>query len=216
MPPRPPAPRRHRDGVQEPAAVAALVDALSDDPFYQSITIDYAADPARRKLALGRYLAYSMDEAARTGVCLVAPGPAAGAAIWSMPASAAEQRIESAAKSRFLATILGPQGYGNYHRIVGFMAPIAERLVPPEAWYLSIVGIAPAAQGRGVGADLLAPTLALARDAQVPCYLETFAPRNLPFYERLGFRALAAPHEPTTRSDYVLMRRDAASSGGPV
>ena len=141
--------------------------------------VDFAADLMRRKVALGRYLAYSMDEAARIGVCLVASGPAPGAAIWSMPASAAELRIESAAKSRFLATILGPCGYGNYHRIVEFMAPIAERLVPPEAWYLSIVG-------------------------------------NLPFYERLGFRALAAPHEPTTRSAYVLMRRDAAPSGGPV
>ena len=208
--------RLHRDGADEPAAVDALIDALFDDPFYQSITVDFAADLMRRKVALGRYLAYSMDEAARIGVCLVASGPAPGAAIWSMPASAAELRIESAAKSRFLATILGPCGYGNYHRIVEFMAPIAERLVPPEAWYLSIVGVAPAAQGRGVGADLLAPTLAQARDAQVPCYLETFTPRNLPFYERLGFRALAVPREPTTGSAYVLMRRDAAPSGGPV
>ena len=208
--------RQHREGSPEPAVVDALVEALFDDPFYQSITIDFAADLARRKLALGHYLAYSMNEAARMGVCLVAPGPAAGAAIWSMPASAAAQRTESAAKSRYLATILGPNGYRNYHRIVEFMAPIAERLVPPEAWYLSIVGVAPSAQGRGAGADLLAPTLAQARTNRVACFLETFTPRNLPFYERLGFRALAAPHEPTTRSAYVLMLRGATLASGPV
>ena len=208
--------RQHREGSPEPAVVDALVEALFDDPFYQSITIDFAADPAQRKLALGRYLAYSMDEAVRMGVCLVAPGPAAGAAIWTKPASAAAQQAESAAKSSYLASILGPHGYRNYHRIVEFMAPIAEQLVPPEAWYLSIVGIAPSAQGRGAGADLLAPTLAKARENRVACFLETFTPRNLPFYERLGFRTLAAPHEPTTGSAYVLMLRGAGSAGGPV
>lgn len=201
--------RLHRDGAREPAAVDALVCALFDDPFYQSITIDYAADPARRRLALGHYLAYSMDEAARTGVCLVAHGPAPGAAIWSMPAGAGVQQAASVAKSRYLATVLGPRGHRNYHQIVGFMAPVAERLVPPEAWYLSIMGIAPSAQGRGAGANLLAPTLAQARDARVACFLETFTPRNLPFYGRLGFRALVTSHEPTTGSAYVVMLRDA-------
>ena len=205
----PPVLRVHRDGAREPAAVEALIDALFDDPFYQSITIDFAADPTRRRSALGHYLAYSMDEAARTGVCLVAREPASGAAIWSLPASLAVQAQESAAKSRYLGTILGPQGHRNYHRIIEFMAPVAERLVAAETWYLSIVGIAPSAQGRGAGATLLEPTLAQAHDVRAACFLETFTPRNLPFYERLGFRAVARPLEPTTGSAYVVMLRDA-------
>jgi hypothetical protein len=194
--------RQHREGSPEPAVVDALVEALFDDPFYQSITIDFAADPAQRKLALGRYLAYSMDEAVRMGVCLVAPGPAAGAAIWTKPASAAAQQAESAAKSRYLATI-GPRtgiattiaSSNSWPRLPSGWChprpvPVDRGIRPPRA-------VAPAR-------ICLLPTLAQAREP-VACFLETFTPRNLPFYERLGFRALAAPRA-DDRLACVLMR----------
>ena len=79
------------------------------------------------------------------------------------------------------------RGMENYHRIVRYMTALAAQAIPHSAWYLSIVGILPSAQGRGLGATLLAGTLAEASHAHVPCYLETFTPRNLRFYERLGF-----------------------------
>ncbi len=187
--------------------VRALVEALSDDPFYRSITVDFATDPARRDAVLGQYFDYSMAEAERIGVCAVLPGCAA---IWSLPMPAARRGAEAAAKERHLATVLGPQGIQNYHRIVSFMAPLAEPLAPADAWYLSIVGVAAASQNQGLGARLLTPTLALAREAGAACYLETFTPRNLPFYERLGFRVVGTFREPTTGSTYDVMRRDAA------
>lgn len=89
------------------------------------------------------------------------------------------------------------------------MAPRAARVVPHNAWYLSIIGILPTAQGRGLGAKLLAGTLAEASHANVTCYLETFTPRNLRFYERLGFHRVADYLEPTTDKEYVVMRKDA-------
>jgi ribosomal protein S18 acetylase RimI-like enzyme len=89
------------------------------------------------------------------------------------------------------------------------MAPLAARVAPRDAWYLSIIGILPSAQGRGLGATLLAGTLAEASHADLTCYLETFTSRNLRFYERLGFRRVADHLEPTTNEEYVIMRRDA-------
>jgi GNAT superfamily N-acetyltransferase len=97
----------------------------------------------------------------------------------------------------------------NYHRIVRYMAPLAARVIPRGAWYLSIIGILPSAQGRGLGATLLTETLAEASHAHKPCYLETFTPRNLNFYERLGFLRVANDLEPTTNKEYVVMQRDA-------
>ena len=190
-------------------ASTALVESLIDDPFYRAITVDFVRDHAARKRALTLYFHYSLREAERTGRCVVAPDPKLGAAAWLLPRSPAIDAAESSAKAEYLAIILGPRGIENYHRIVNYMTPLAAKVVPHGAWYLSIIGIRPSAQGRGLGATLLAGTLKEASRAQVPCYLETFTPRNLKFYERAGFRRVADHLEPTTNKEYVVMCRDA-------
>jgi ribosomal protein S18 acetylase RimI-like enzyme len=180
---------------------------LIDDPFYLAITEDCGPDFAQREQALRRYFEYSLAEAQRTGRCIVASDPALGAAAWLLPRAADVEAAESQAKSEYLASILGPRGNDNYHRMVRYMEPLAARVVPGGSWYLSIVGILPAAQGRGIGAALLDETLAEASDARVSCYLETFTPRNVRFYERLGFRPVAEHVEPITAKAYVVMLR---------
>lgn len=186
----------------------ALAESLLDDAFYWAITEDFGADLTARKRALRRYFEYSLEEAERIGRCVVAPDPALGAAAWLLPRSREVEVAESAAKAEYLATVLGPRGMENYRRISNYMAPLAARVVPRGAWYLSIIGILPSAQGRGLGAALLAGTLAEALEAQAPCYLETFTARNLRFYERLGFCQAAKHLEPATNCEYVVMRRD--------
>ncbi len=190
-------------------ASSALTESLFDDAFYWAITEDCGNDLAARKRALNLYFQYSLEEAGRTGRCVLAPDPNLGAAAWLLPRTPAVDAAESAAKSEYLASALGPRGRENYYRIVRYMAPLAARVVPPDSWYLSIVGILPSAQGRGLGAKLLAGTLAEASRAHVTCYLETFTPRNLKFYERLGFRKVAEHLEPTTNKEYVVMRKEA-------
>ena len=89
------------------------------------------------------------------------------------------------------------------------MNSMAEQSAPlvNGAWYLSIIGIAPHAQGQGLGQRLLAPTLAEADAAGADCYLETFNTRNFRFYERVGFQTKRIFREPTTGSEYALMIR---------
>ena len=83
---------------------------------------------------------------------------------------------------------------------VGFAGDHSRRR---DAWYLSIIAIAPEAQGQGLGRLLLAPTLAEADAAGAVCYLETFSPRNLTFYERAGFGRRARIDEPTAPAAYT-------------
>ena len=86
--------------------------------------------------------------------------------------------------------------------LLWFAAAIEE-----SAWYLSIVGVAPSAQGRGIGARLIEPTLAEADEAGAHCYLETFDSRNPRFYQRLGFSAVGSHVEPVTGSAYTIVHR---------
>jgi ribosomal protein S18 acetylase RimI-like enzyme len=60
----------------------------------------------------------------------------------------------------------------------------------PEHWYLAMVGVAPAWQGRGYGAALMRPVLARCDAQEVPAYLEASTPRNRALYQRHGFEVV--------------------------
>ena len=77
-------------------------------------------------------------------------------------------------------------------RLLQFMTGVAERHPKQPYWYLENVGVEPAAQGLGVGTRLLEPVLALADEADRPCYLETQTERNVAWYRKLGFEVREA------------------------
>lgn len=190
-----------------PPSDAALVEALYDEPFYQRLLVDTPAEDRRR--ALAAYFAYSLGEAGRTGRVVTTPDPTLGAAPWLLPRTAEVDAAEHEAKRDAFAGLFGPEGRANYDRMIGFMGPRAVAAVPPGAWYLSILGVHPSAQGRGLGAALIEPTIAEARRTGVVCWLETFSPRAERFYTRLGFTTCASHHDPTAGADYVIMRLEA-------
>jgi GNAT superfamily N-acetyltransferase len=185
----------------------ALVDSLRFDPFYVAISENFGDDEVRRREALARYFDYSMSEGERRGRLVVWPDPAIGAAVWLLPAVASVCDAESEDKAVFLTEVMGARGAENYRRIIDFMRPRALAVIDESAWYLSIVGVAPSAQGRGIGARLLDATLAEADEVGVQCYLETFDGRNPRFYQRLGFSAVGSHVELVTGSAYTIMNR---------
>jgi ribosomal protein S18 acetylase RimI-like enzyme len=58
----------------------------------------------------------------------------------------------------------------------------------PAHWYLGILGVDLARQGQGLGSAVMAPKLAECDGAASPAYLESSNERNVPLYERHGFR----------------------------
>jgi GNAT superfamily N-acetyltransferase len=190
-----------------PATLAALIDSLRYDPFYVAITEEFADNEGRRRQALGRYFDYSMSEGARVGRLVVWPDESVGAAVWLLPAETSVYDAEAKAKAEFLAEVLGAAGADAYRRMVDFMRPRASVAVGESAWYLSIIGVTPSAQGQGIGRRLIEPTLADADVAGVDCYLETFGSRNPRFYQRIGFSAVESHVEPVTGAPYTIMRR---------
>ena len=193
--------------TEHTASVMSLVEALEDDPFYQAITPEHSNDITGRRAILKNYFEYSIREGEKLGRCTVIPGDDRGAAVWLLPVLPAVQAEAKAAKDDTFAALLSRQGYANYQRIIAFMAPRAEEVAGSSAWYLSIIGVSPRAQGQGLGRRLLQPTLAEADRANAVCYLETFGPHNLRFYERLGFTPVKSQLEPVTAAAYWIMLR---------
>ena len=188
-------------------ATASAVAALEDDPFYRAIAVEYRGDDIRRRHALGQYFDYSIREGERHGRTVHLEDPALGVAVWLLPHAPEARSRESTAKRIFLERALGIEGCENYYRIVEFMHERTARLIGQDAWYLSIVAVNPTAQGRGLGRKLLQPTIAEADRVSAVCYLETFTPRNISFYERMRFSVVGRITEPTTRSEYAVMVR---------
>ncbi len=190
----------------DPAAATAVA-ALENDPFYRSICASYVHAAARRRAVLAQYFAYSIQEGRDVGRCVHLADRTRGVAVWLLPQAPDVQSRAADKKRAFLEATLDAEGCARYHRIVNFMKTKAASLVDGRAWYLSIVAVDPTAQGQGLGRKLLEPTIAEADRVSATCYLETFSPRNLAFYERLGFATQARFAEPTTGADYVVMVR---------
>ena len=63
-------------------------------------------------------------------------------------------------------------------------------------------------QGQGMGGPLIEKGLQTTDTLKVPTFLETFTPRNMTFYNRLGYTAAASFYEPTAKAEYWIMTRD--------
>jgi GNAT superfamily N-acetyltransferase len=75
-------------------------------------------------------------------------------------------------------------------------------------WLLDSIAVEPAAQGRGLGAALIAAGLALARADGIGAFLSTGTQRNVEIYERSGFRIVEVADAPGGGPTIYFMRWD--------
>jgi ribosomal protein S18 acetylase RimI-like enzyme len=82
--------------------------------------------------------------------------------------------------------------------------------VPGPHWYLPLIGVDPSRQPQRLGVTLLRAMLARIDVEGLPCYLETFQPTNVPFYQRSGFQIVAEEREPSSGLLYWVFKRPPA------
>lgn len=200
---------------QTRAAASSLAAALISDPFYRSVTVACGDDEAARLDMLAKYFALALVEGFQAGRVDLADSAGNGAAIWTTDTPLPLRQAAYAQREAALRELLGPQGTANFAAIVENMEHALAQHGLQDAWYLSIAGIAPAAQGRGLGASVLAPGLAAVDRAGAVCFLETYNERSLPFYGRLGFEVAGRHTEAVTGADYWLMLRQPVQAAMP-
>ncbi|MDN2695940.1 N-acetyltransferase [Janthinobacterium sp. SUN073] len=190
-----------------PRIARSLAAALAGDPFYRTVTVACGEDEAARLAMLEAYFALALAEGEQAGRVDLADAAGHGAAIWTTDTPAALRQAAYAQREQGLRTLLGPQVFAYFSAIVANMEHALAPHGLQDAWYLSIAGIAPAAQGQGLGASVLAPGLAAVDAARAACFLETYNERSLQFYARLGFVVAGRYAQALTGSDYWLMVR---------
>jgi ribosomal protein S18 acetylase RimI-like enzyme len=74
-------------------------------------------------------------------------------------------------------------------------------------WYLPLIGVDPAHQGKGLGDALMAHVLARCDRERVPAYLESTNPRNVSLYRRHGFEPIGAIQSGSSPILVPMLRR---------
>lgn len=186
----------------------ALYLSLQHEPFYTQMERSVSQDPDAGREAMTRYFDYSMKEGRQYGELYLPDGAFYGASIWCRPTNDALSSKIMGEKKTFLRQNLGETCLKKYKDMVDFMSGKAENIIPAASWYLSIVGLSPQYQNRGLGGTLVKPILDITDSFGMPSYLETFNARNKHFYQRLGYKEIASFIEPVTNAEYWVMLRE--------
>jgi ribosomal protein S18 acetylase RimI-like enzyme len=170
---------RIAQATDEDAVMAVLMLAFATDPPMRYIF----AKPAGYADGFRRFAAVTGDPSLAAGAAYLADDGAA-AALWLPPGVQGD-----------LAAI-GPlvQAFAPPERLP-VLSKVGEaiRAFHPDGphWYLSMLGVDPMRQGRGLGSALLEAGLARCDADGAIAYLESSSPKNVPLYERYGFEVLA-------------------------
>jgi ribosomal protein S18 acetylase RimI-like enzyme len=184
-------------------AAAALAAAFMDDPL-QSYTFPDADERARRSPA---HFAALLRFGLMGGEVLTSAEPGGGASVWLPPRAVPTEAMFVESGLARLGDLIGEDAARRFGSVIDFIEPFHKAAMPEPHWYAMVVGVAPAFQGQGLGRALLQPILDRADADAIPCYLETTQPRNVTFYQRLGFRVLREDVEPASGLRIWTFRR---------
>jgi GNAT superfamily N-acetyltransferase len=159
--------------------VDILVDAFFDDPTWSWVF----PDPLRRRDQQRVIWQALVEGAIRYPAVWLNAGETA-TAVWIPPDATEMSEEQEAALAAAITDMMGDDA----PRVLG--ATEAFELAHPhhESHYvLTLLGTYVAHRGRGYGLDLLAQTLTVVDDADMPAYLEASHPANVALYQRYGF-----------------------------
>ena len=165
------------------AVASALAEAFYDDPHFRF----FVPDDSKRMVRLERGFRTFITRLWLRHDEGYTNAQVSGAAIWLPPGT---WHVGFFEQLLMLPAIAGNLLSGTPRFLRAFA--MIERKHPrtPAHWYLPVIGVAPAWQGRGYGAALLRPALERCDHEGVPAYLEASTKRNCALYERHGFAKL--------------------------
>jgi GNAT superfamily N-acetyltransferase len=183
-----------------PALSRTLGRAFDDDPVMAHLIPRHVRHHTER---LARFMLLGTKGAVADGT-VYTTAELSGGAVWRAPGRWKVPTRQLLPDTPALVRALG-------RRLLVGMATLQalERHHPTEPhWYLEILGTEPAEQGKGIGSALMAPVLERCDTEGMPAYLESSKERNVPYYERHGFRVTEELRLPKDGPPLWAMWRD--------
>jgi GNAT superfamily N-acetyltransferase len=186
------------------AAGAAMARAFFVDNVMEYM---YPDEDERRRLGpwhFGAFIRYGY----LFGEVYTTSGNPDGTAVWFRPGEAdlTDERVQLSGLDR-AADVLGADAWARFSTVCEYVESLHPKEVPEPHWYLPLLGVDPALQGKGAGSALLRVILDRADRDGLPAYLWTAKARNVAFYQKHGFEVLTEGVEPTSGIRFWTMRR---------
>ncbi|HVU61795.1 MAG TPA: GNAT family N-acetyltransferase [Mycobacteriales bacterium] len=161
-----------------------LADAFAEDPVFQWLIDPNVRNRDQRMRMFFTSMSRSYLRQAKP--CYIS-GDGSAAAMWAAPGKWALPMSEMALEAAPQTAAFGRR----LQRALRTQLQI-EGLHPksPKHWYLGYLGARQENQGQGFGSQLLREVLSKADADGVPAYLESSNERNVPLYERHGFKVV--------------------------
>lgn len=201
--------------VTPPVALIRKTDRNESDIVANILGTAFASDPVMTWIfpespSFARYYFYALTRDFFLGhheVYITTDGT--GAAMWLPPRVSLHSFpiLSSLALIRRAFADGGLKGFWRGLAVVRYF----DHYHPAEPhFYLHAVGVLPVMSGRGIGSALLREVLERCDREGIPAYLENTNRKNLPLYERAGFKIMAEGHIPRGGpSVWFMMRRPA-------
>lgn len=186
---------RVAEAAEKHEVLNTLMLAFSGDP-----CLRYMLDTPQKLLTGFHAFAGAMGGAALDhGTAWIAEDGAA-AALWLPPGVSSDQER--------MLTVIGEHARAEKLPTLGEVGETIPRYHPEEPhWYLAMIGVDPARQGRGYGSAILKESLRRCDEEGVAAYLESSNPKNVPLYERHGFEVLGFIQPGDFPGLYPMLRR---------
>jgi len=165
-------------------AAAVMGRAVVDDPLF----VYLLPDAQQRVSGVFRMMEMFLRIGLAHGEVWVTPPPITRVACWLSPAHptiTAEDR--NAAGWSGVGAAWGRDAVDRFQTFIGDRDGAVGSLAPEPHWHLAWLGVDPGHQGQGIGSALVRQMTTRANAEGVACWLFTFASRNVPIYEHLGF-----------------------------
>jgi GNAT superfamily N-acetyltransferase len=157
--------------------------AFLTDPVHRWMHGNHEADQARRS---PRMFAVALRQSIRSGTAYTIDNRSL--ALWEAP-----DHRHPGPRELFELAIHGiPAAGPAVPRVLRLMLALDAHRPKAPHWYLFLLATDPAAQGQGLGWRLVTPMLERCDHEGTAAYLESTNPKNVPFYESLGFRVLGS------------------------
>src|SRR5688500_5938321 len=165
-------------------AAAVMGRAVVDDPLFLYLLPDAQQRVSGVPLIMAMFLRLGLAH----GEVWVTPPPIRGVACWLPPAHPTiTEEDRNAAGWQEVRNALGREAIDRFQAFFGDRDDAVGSLAPEPHWHLAWLGVEPGQQGRGIGSTLVRQMTTRADTDGLACWLFTFASRNVPIYERLGF-----------------------------
>lgn len=180
---------------------AVMARAFDDDPFANW----FAKQDEHRSERIAAFLRIALDKFTLPfGECYTTDD-LQGGAYWNPPGT---WKLGLLQQLFLVPDMVRIAGWRRLPAIVDGIDKVEKRHPERPHYYLLALGVEPELQGKGIGTQLMRPVLERCDRDGIPAYLESSKERNVPLYERNGFKVTGVFQIPHGGPPIWLMWRE--------